>query len=127
MHQAFVKCFCCCFYLTWVNLAHPHKDLGASLVAQLVKNLPASAEDARDAGSIPGLRRSSGGRNSNLLQHSCLENSTDRGDWWPTVHGVTNSQTRLSMYAYTDMQGPYEIGTIIPMVQMKKLGLKEVR
>ena len=50
-----------------VNLAHPHKDLGASLMAQLVKNLPASAEDARDVGSIPGLRRSSGGRNRNLL------------------------------------------------------------
>ena len=77
--SVFVVVFC----FTWVNLAHPHKDPGASLVAQLVKNLPASAEDARDASSIPGWRRSSGGRNSNLLQHSCLENSMDRGDWWP--------------------------------------------
>ena len=34
-----------------------------------------------------------------------------------TVHGVTNSQTRLSMHAYTVMEGPYEIGTITPMLQ----------
>ena len=26
--------------------------------------------------------------NGNLLQHSCLENSMDRGDWRATVHGV---------------------------------------
>ena len=30
------------------------------------------------------------------LQYSCLENSMDRGAWWPTVHGVTKSQTWLS-------------------------------
>ena len=27
------------------------------------------------------------------LQHSCLENSMDRGVWWATVHGVAKSQT----------------------------------
>ena len=26
-------------------------------------------------------------------QYSCLENFMDRGAWWPTVHGVTKSQT----------------------------------
>ena len=30
------------------------------------------------------------------LQYSCLENSMDRGAWWAAVHGVANSQTRLS-------------------------------
>ena len=30
-----------------------------------------------------------------LLQYSCLENPRDRGAWWATVHGVTQSQTRL--------------------------------
>ena len=30
------------------------------------------------------------------LQYSCLENSKDRGAWRVTVHGNTNSQTRLS-------------------------------
>ena len=27
--------------------------------------------------------------NGNLLQYSCLENSTDRGAWRAVVHGVT--------------------------------------
>ena len=26
--------------------------------------------------------------NGNPLQHSCLENPTDRGAWWATVDGV---------------------------------------
>ena len=47
-------------------------------------------------GSIPGLGRSPGGGNGNPLQHSCLENPTDRAAWQATVHGVTKSQTRLS-------------------------------
>ena len=33
-------------------------------------------------GSIPGLERSPGEENGNLLQYSCLENSMDRGAWW---------------------------------------------
>ena len=36
-----------------------------------VKNMPATAEDARDMGSIPGLERSRGERNGNPLQSSC--------------------------------------------------------
>ena len=35
--------------------------------------------DAGDTGLIPELGRSPGGGNSNPLQYSCLENSTDRG------------------------------------------------
>ena len=34
---------------------------------------------AGDAGSIPGLGRSRGGRHGNPLQYSCLENPKDRG------------------------------------------------
>ena len=30
------------------------------------------------------------------LQYSCLGKSMDRGAWWATVHGVAQSQTRLS-------------------------------
>ena len=59
----------------------------------VVKNLPASAEDARNTGSIPGSVRSLGGGNGNPLQFSCLENSTDRGAWRAIVHGVTESDT----------------------------------
>ena len=59
----------------------------------MVKNLSASAGDARDAGLIPGLGKSSGVGNGNLFQYACLENSMDRGAWRAIVHGVTKSQT----------------------------------
>ena len=55
----------------------------------VIKNLPASAGDAGDRGSIPGSGRCPGGGNGNPLQCSCLENPTDRGAWWATVFGVT--------------------------------------
>ena len=58
----------------------------------MVKNLLASAGDVRDAASVPGLGRSPDGGHDNPLQYSCLENSTDRGCWWATVHGVAKSQ-----------------------------------
>ena len=61
----------------------------ASQVALLVRNLPANAGDVRDAGSIPGMKRSPGGGHGHPLQYSCLENPMDRGAWWATVHGVT--------------------------------------
>ena len=38
-----------------------------------------------NAGSIPGWGRFPGGRNSNPLQYSCLENPMDRGAWRPRV------------------------------------------
>ena len=38
---------------------------------------------------IPGLGRSFGEGNGNLLQFSCLGNPMDRGAWRATVHGVT--------------------------------------
>ena len=62
----------------------------------MVKNMAANAGDARDKGSIPGLGRSPGGGNGNLLQCSCLENSMDRGAWRATVHGIVKSWTQLS-------------------------------
>ena len=44
-----------------------------------------------DAGLIPGLGRSPGGRHGNPLQYFCLENAMDRGAWWATVQGVAKS------------------------------------
>ena len=58
----------------------------------VVKDLPANAGDAGNAGLIPELGRSSGVGNGNPLQYSCLENSTDRGAWWAAVHGVSKSR-----------------------------------
>ena len=64
-----------------------------SLVAQVVKNLPANEGVM---GSIPGSGRYPGKGNGNPLQYFCLENSMDRGAWWATVHVVTQSWTQMS-------------------------------
>ena len=55
------------------------------------KNLPSTAEGARDPGSVSGLGRSPGDGNGNPLQYSCQENPMDRGAWWATVHGASKS------------------------------------
>ena len=55
-----------------------------------------SASSAGDLGSIPGSGRSPGKSNGYPLQHSCLENSLDRGVWQATVHGFIKSWTQLS-------------------------------
>ena len=60
---------------------------------------PDSKESARSAGVtslILGSGRSPGEGKGYPLQDSCLENSMDRGSWQATVHGVAQSQTRLS-------------------------------
>ena len=67
----------------------------------VVKNPPANAGDAEDAGSIPGLGRSPRGGNGNPVQYSCLGNPMDREAWLATVHEVikiqvTESRTQLS-------------------------------
>ena len=82
-------------FIIWCFFGFIH-ILGVFPDDKVIKNLPANAEDARDAGSIPGLGSSPGAGNGNLLQYSCLENPTDRGAWWATVHGVTKSWTRPS-------------------------------
>ena len=71
---------------------------GASQVSLVIKNPPASVQEVlRDEGSIPELGRSLSGGNGTPLQYSCLENSTDRGAWWTTVHVVTKNQIGLSV------------------------------
>ena len=67
------------------------KDSGGFPGGSVVKNLPASAGDARDMGSIPGSGRSSGGGNGTPLQYSCLGNPMDKEAWWALVHGVAKS------------------------------------
>ena len=54
-----------------------------------------------DLGLIPEWERSPGEGNGNPLQYSCLENPTDGGAWWATVHGVTKSWTWLSDFSFT--------------------------
>ena len=68
-------------------------SLGASLEAQMVKNLPAMQETwVRSLGWEHPLDEG----NNNPLQNPCLENLMDKGAWWAAVHGVAMSRARLS-------------------------------
>ena len=51
----------------------------------MIKNPSASARDIRDAGLIPGLGRSPGGKHGNSLQYSCVEHPMDTG---ASVHKI---------------------------------------
>ena len=62
----------------------------------VAKNLPVSAEDERDTGSIPWLGRSPGEGNGNPLQYSWLKNPRDGGTWWAAIYGIAQSQTQLT-------------------------------
>ena len=65
------------------------KGLWASLVAQMVKNLPARQETWVQS---LGWKKSPREWNSYPLQYSWLENSMDRGAWRGTFHGVAKSR-----------------------------------
>ena len=62
----------------------------------MIKNPPTNVRDLRDAGLIPGSRRSSGGGHGNSFQYSCLEDPMDRGAWWVTVHKVSQDKTEAT-------------------------------
>ena len=67
--------------------------LQADSLPSAVRNPLANAGDIRTVGLTPGLGRSHGGGHGNPLQYFCLENSMDRGIWWATIHGITDSDT----------------------------------
>ena len=67
------------------------REMEASQVAPVVKNLPVKAGDLRDVGLIPGLGRSPGREHGNRLQDSCLENPMDREAWQAIVHRAAQS------------------------------------
>ena len=71
----------------------------ASLVAQLVRNLPAMQEtQVQSLGQEDPLEK---GIASYPLWYSCLKNSIERGAWWATVHGVAKSdKTEHLTYIY---------------------------
>ena len=69
------------------------------------KEKSACNSGATDVGSIFGLGRSPKGGHDNTLQFSCLENSMDRGAWWATVHGITQSRTCLETNTFTFTSG----------------------
>ena len=70
-------------------------DPWASQVVLVVRNPHTNPADIRDASSIPGSGRSPGGGCGNPCQYSWLENSTEEGVWWATIHGVTAGQKQM--------------------------------
>ena len=64
-----------------------------SQVVLVVKNLPSSAGDIRDVGSIPGLGRSPEEGLGSPLQYSWLENPMDGGAWQAIVHRASKGWT----------------------------------
>ena len=75
-----------------LNLLTYSRIWGPSLMAQMVKNLPAMQEtQVQSLGwEVPGEG------NSYPLQYPCLEKFMGRGVWWAIVQGVVKSQTQLS-------------------------------
>ena len=61
----------------------------------------ASACNAGDRGSIPGLGRSPGEGNGNPIRYFCLENPMDGEAWRAAVHGVAESGLGLSDFTFT--------------------------
>ena len=69
------------------------------LVAQMVKHLPAMRETwVQSLGREDPLEKEM----ATHSQYSCLEDPMDGEAWWATVHGVTNSRTRLSNFTFTN-------------------------
>ena len=77
IHGQFTKEHICLYKLFLIALGFPHSSVGKEYIC-----------NAGDLGSIPGLGRSPGEGNGNLLQYSCLENSMDGGAWQATDHGI---------------------------------------
>ena len=63
--------------------------IGVSWVVLVVKNLPANAGDARDAGSIPGSGRCPGGGKWQPITVLLPEKFHPQEEPGATVHGVT--------------------------------------
>ena len=95
-------------------------------MALVVKNLPANAGDAREAGSIPGWGKSPGGGHGSPLQSSRLENPKDRRAWRARVHGVAKSQTRLKQLS-THRYRRLKLTKVKQLVQITQLIRGEVR
>ena len=98
IHIAYIHCVCALHTHTYTHThTHTHR---ASLVAQMIKNLPALQEtwvwtlgweDALEEGMITY---------SSIL---AWRMPMDKGAWWATVHGVAKNQTRLSDWAQHSM------------------------
>ena len=86
---------------TWLSNWTALKCMGASQVALMVKNLPASAGDTRDVGLIPWLGRSpEGGCGKTQSSNLAWRIPMVRGAWQATVHWVTKSRATYLAHIY---------------------------
>ena len=79
-----------------------HPTISSSVV--LFSSCPQSLPASRSSPVVYWTPTDLGEGNGNPLQYSCLENPTDGGAWWATVHGVAKSQTWLSDFTFTDLE-----------------------
>ena len=74
-----------------------------------------------DVRSIPGSEKTSGGRNGNLLQYSCLGNPMDKGDWATIneyIH-IWNKQTNIYIYvSHSVMSDSVTSWTVAPQIPL---------
>ena len=77
----------------WLHLFQALATYWGFPSGSVVQNPPANAGDA---GLIPGLGRSPGEVNSNLIQNSGLGNPVHRGAWWPMVTRLQFSRSVTS-------------------------------
>ena len=106
-----------------------HTPPGASQMALVVKNLLANTRDIRDAGSIPGSGRSSGGGHGNPLQYSYLENPMDKEACQAMVHRVAKSQTQMkqsSLHAHAPLCSLVSLGTCLKSLMRGARKIKRV-
>ena len=76
-----------------------------------------------------GSGRSPGGGNGNPLQYLCLENSTDRGAWWATVHGVAKRirHDRSALAQHTFTSGLPSLPACPPLIQSLSASHSDLR
>ena len=73
-------------------------QLGDFQAVLVVRNPPSNAGDISGTGSIPESGRSYGRGHGNPLQYSCLENPMDRGAWWASPWGRSESDTTEQLH-----------------------------
>ena len=87
-----ILCINCCKHIKFIMLVYKQGGLPTWLSGK------ESSSQCRRCGFNPWMGKIPGEGNGNPLQYPRLGNPMDRGAWQATVHGVSKSQTQLSMH-----------------------------